>query len=146
MDVQELSNLFDTLLQPFIVKDNFDIKINFKRSLLKGSIESGAKGVKIKTLGKDGISINKENIDLRAVEQIVDQEQLNTIGYAMKYAEERLAGKGININEAADKLIEEMNKNIFAFDYSKGGNGSLAVPRKQEIVCAINRYRKLKIK
>ena len=130
----------------FIVKDNFDIKINFKRSLLKGSIESGAKGVKIKTLGKDGISINKENIDLRAVEQIVDQEQLNTIGYAMKYAEERLAGKGININEAADKLIEEMNKNIFAFDYSKGGNGSLAVPRKQEIVCAINRYRKLKIK
>ena len=23
MDVQELSNLFDTLLQPFIVKDNF---------------------------------------------------------------------------------------------------------------------------
>ena len=24
MDVQELSNLFDTLLQPFIVKDNFD--------------------------------------------------------------------------------------------------------------------------
>ena len=64
----------------------------------------------------------------------------------MKYAEERLAGKGININEAADKLIEEMNKNIFAFDYSKGGNGSLAVPRKQEIVCAINRYRKLKIK
>ena len=130
----------------FIVKDNFDIKINFKRSLLKGSIESGPKGVKIKTLGKDGISINKENIDLRAVEQIVDQEQLNTIGYAMKYAEERLAGKGININEAADKLIEEMNKNIFAFDYSKGGNGSLAVPRKQEIVCAINRYRKLKIK
>ena len=130
----------------FIVKDNIDIKINFKRSLLKGSIESGPKGVKIKTLGKDGISINKENIDLRAVEQIVDQEQLNTIGYAMKYAEERLAGKGININEAADKLIEEMNKNIFAFDYSKGGNGSLAVPRKQEIVCAINRYRKLKIK
>lgn len=76
---------------------DIDINIDFNRVLLKGTIESGPKGIKIKTLGKDGISINRENIDLRAVEQIVDSEQLNTIGAIMKYVENKLMGKNLTL-------------------------------------------------
>lgn len=123
-----------------------DINIDFNRVILKGTIESGTKGIKIKTLGKDGISINRDNIDLRAVEQIVDSEQLNTIGAIMKYVENKLMGKDLTLIEITDKIIEELNKNLINIDNIKGGHGSLAMVRKQEIICAYNRYRKIKIK
>lgn len=133
-------------------KGNFEhakeinIDINFNRVLLRGTIEAGPKGVKIKTLGKDGISINKENIDLRSVEQLIDSEQLNTIGAAMKYAENNLMGKNLTLSQIADKICDEMNKNLIDIDRIKGGYGSLAKVRKQELLCAYNRYRKIKIK
>lgn len=130
-----------------IVNHNKDmsININFNRVLQKGTIEVGPKGVKIKTLGRDGISINKENIDLRAVEQVIDSEQLNAIGAVMKYVEANLVNKGMTLSEVINKAYEELNKQLLNIDRIKGGNGSLAMPRKQEILCAYNRYRKLKI-
>ena len=72
------------------------------------------------------LSINKENIDLRAVEQIVDSEQLNTIGAIMKYVENNLMGKDLTLIEIADKVIEDINDNLINIDSTKGGYGSLA--------------------
>lgn len=135
-----------------LIKENnehgkdLDININFDRVILKGTIESGPKGIKIKTLGKDGLSINKENIDLRAVEQIVDSEQLNTIGAIMKYVENNLMGKNLTLIEITDKMINEINNNLINIDKTKGGYGSLATVRKQELISAYNRFRKLRLK
>lgn len=123
-----------------------DVTINTKRILQKGTIEFGPKGVKTKSLGVDGISINKENIDLRAVEQIVDSEQLNTIGTFMKYVEINLMNKGLNLKEAVDKAYEVLDNNLIDIDKIKGGYGSFAMPRKQEIMASYNRFRKLKVK
>ena len=92
------------------------------------------------------VSINRDNIDLRAVEQIVDSEQLNTIGSIMKYIENKLMGKNLTLSEVIDIVLKETNNNLIGIDSTKGGNGSLAVVRKQEIMSAYNRYRKLKIK
>ena len=125
---------------------DLDININFNRVILKGTIESGPKGIKIKTLGKDGLSINKDNIDLRAIEQIVDSEQLNTIGVIMKYVENNLMGKDLTLIEIADKVIEDINDNLINIDRTKGGYGSLATVRKQELISAYNRFRKLRVK
>ena len=128
------------------VNENLRVDINFNRVILKGTIESSPKGVKVKTLGKDGISINKENIDLRAVEQIVDNEQLNTIGAIMKYAENKLMGKNLTLAQIADNITEELKNNLIGIENIKGGYGSFAIVRKQEIMCAYNRYRKIKIR
>ena len=127
------------------VNENLKVDIDFNRVILKGTIESSPKGVKVKTLGKDGISINKENIDLRAVEQIVDNEQLNTIGAIMKYAENKLMGKNLTLAQIADNITEELKNNLIGIENIKGGYGSFAIVRKQEIMCAYNRYRKIKI-
>lgn len=124
-------------------RNEVNINIDFNRVLLQGTVESGPKGVKIKTFGRDGISINKENIDLRAVEQIVDSEQLNSIGAVMKWGESNLMGKKLTLKEVVDKAYIEMQNDLINIDRIKGGNGSLAMPRKQEILCAYNRYRKL---
>lgn len=128
------------------LRDDLNIDINLNRTLLKGSIISGPKGVKIKTLGKDGLSINKDNIDLKAVEQIVDSEQINAIGAAIKVMEEKYSGKDLSIEYIVDQIEKELKSNFISIDKMKGGNGSLAMPRKQEILCAINRLRTLKIK
>ena len=128
------------------VNENLKVDIDFNRVILKGTIESSPKGVKVKTLGKDGISINKENIDLRAVEQIVDNEQLNTIGAIMKYAENKLMGKNLTLAQIADNITEELKNNLIGIENIKGGYGNFAIVRKQEIMCAYNRYRKIKIR
>lgn len=128
------------------VNENLRVDIDFNRVILKGTIESSPKGVKVKTLGKDGISINKENIDLRAVEQIVDNEQLNTIGAIMKYAENKLMGKNLTLAQIADNITEELKNNLIGIENIKGGYGSFDIVRKQEIMCAYNRYRKIKIR
>lgn len=128
-----------------ILRDDLDISIDFGRVLDKGSISEGPKGIKIKTLGKDGLSINKENIDLKSVEQIVDGEQINTIGMAIKFIEDKYSGKDLTIEKIVDEIEKDITKNLIGIDNIKGGNGSLAMPRKQEILCAINRLRTLKI-
>lgn len=128
------------------LRDDLDIYIDFGRVLVKGSISEGPKGIKIKNLGKDGLSINKENIDLKSVEQIVDSEQINTIGMTIKFIEDKYSGKDLTVEKIVDEIEKNLTKNLIGIDNTKGGNGSLAMPRKQEILCAINRLRTLKIK
>ena len=128
------------------LRDDLDIHIDFGRVLVKGSISEGPKGIKIKNLGKDGLSINKENIDLKSVEQIVDSEQINTIGMTIKFIEDKYSGKDLTVEKIVDEIEKNLTKNLIGIDNTKGGNGSLAMPRKQEILCAINRLRTLKIK
>ena len=128
------------------LRDDLDIYIDFGRVLVKGSISEGPKGIKIKNLGKDGLSINKENIDLKSVEQIVDGEQINTIGMAIKFIEDKYSGKDLTVERIVYKIEKDLTKSLIGIDNIKGGNGSLAMPRKQEILCAINRLRTLKIK
>ena len=123
------------------IKEN-DIKITFNRVIKKGSIEKGPKGIKIKTMGIDALDINREKIELRAVEQIVDHEQITAIGYIMKWAEENSINGALNIEEITDEILMNI-KNKGLIDIS--GNGNLAMPRKQEIMAAFNRYRKLKV-
>ncbi|OOM75965.1 putative ATPase of the ABC class [Clostridium puniceum] len=149
-DIKDVTKQAKALSSGNIIKrineKNLKIDIAFNREIKAGNIEAREKGIKIKTLGVDTISINKEEINLRAVEQIVDNEQLNTIGSIMKWAEANLMNKGLSLNEMVDNIICEINKNgLISIEEIKGGSGSLAMIRKQEIMAAYNRYRKLKI-
>lgn len=129
-----------------INKSNFDLSINFDRKLKKGSIEKGPKGIKIKTLNKDGLSINKENIELRCVEQIVDHEQVTSLGYIMKYAEENIINNSKTLQEVVSEILNITSKDgLLSISSVKYGLGCLAMPREQEIVACFNRYRNLKL-
>ena len=143
---EEAKRLMRGVVLSRIEERNLKIDIDFSRKIKKGTIEAGYKGIKIKTFGKDGISINREDIDLRAVEQIVDGEQLNSIGSIMKWAEENIMDRNLKFDEMVDLIIDTINKRgLISIEKMKGGWGSLAMPRKQEIMAAYNRYRKLKI-
>lgn len=145
-------NVFDVtekakeLSKPMTTNKDINIDINFNRIVKKGSIEKGPKGVKIKTLGVDGVSINKEDIILRSVEQLVDREQVNFIGEAMRWAEDNVVDGHKNLEEIAIEILKYVEKEgIIKISQSKGGVGNLAMARKHETMAAFNRYRKLKI-
>lgn len=126
-------------------KRDIKIKIDFNRIIKKGSMEGGPRGIKIKTMGKDGLSINKDNIDLRAVEQLVDNEQVTAIGYIMKWAEENKINNKLTLIQLTDEVIKYIDKNGLVSITGRSGRGNLAMPRRQEIMGAFNRYRRLKL-
>lgn len=98
----------------------------------------------MKTLGKDAFSINKETVDLRYVEQIVDSEQTAALSYALLYAKLHLMDGTKNLRQIIDELMKLIDtKGLSALLNCKYVNTNLAVVRKQEIMAAINRYRKL---
>ena len=102
--------------------------------------------IKIKTMGKDGVQLNHETVDLRYVEQLADYEQLTCLGYVLKYMEENMLDGKKTVQEIVEELMRGFERKGFE-TISDGGYlaGNLAFPRKQEIYACVNRYRGLKL-
>lgn len=100
--------------------------------------------IKIKTFGKDSVQINKDTIELRYVEQLVDAEQTNALGYLVKYAQMNLFDGRRTVQEVVEAMEKIMEKGGLAA-VAEGGYlpCSLAMPRRQEIFACLNRYRGL---
>lgn len=120
-------------------------QVNFTRKVLEDKSFRDDR-VKIKTMGRDSVSINREVIDVRYVEQLVDGEQLAALGYIIKYAYTNLVDGKKTMQQVVDMLCEQIEKGGMA----KICGGSylpcnFALVRRQEIFACFNRYRKLKL-
>ncbi len=102
--------------------------------------------VKIKSMGKEGVSLNKENVNLHYVEQIADSEQVTALGYLLAYAENHMFNGKDSMQEIVGKLMKLMEQkglaSVVPGDYLPSG---LALPRKQEIFACFNRYRAMNL-
>ena len=102
--------------------------------------------VKLKTMGRDGVSLNRESVDLRAVEQLTDAEQTAALGYSLLYAQRCLMDGKKSVRQLAgelERLLEQ--RGLAALCESPGNIAALARPRKQEILACLNRYRGLRV-
>jgi hypothetical protein len=98
----------------------------------------------MKTMGRDGFLINKENVDLRYLEQIADGVQMTGIAKILDCLQDECLGQAVSVSEIVDKVIMSIQKKGFA-QAIKGSNlTDMAVPRKCEICGCINRYVKMK--
>ena len=99
---------------------------------------------KARVHGWDTISLDKNEIDLRYLEQIVGESQTAALAYISQYILERLAdGKKTLpelVNAAADKLEKE---GILSMTPRNYGAGAAAYVRRQEILACLARYRNL---
>lgn len=97
--------------------------------------------LKIKRMGKTAFSVGKGNLDLRYVEQLVDEEQTQTLAYLLRYAKEHY-GEGKNDVSSVVKALERILKAKGLAGICDGGNvpSGLAMPRVQEIFACFNRY------
>ena len=60
--------------------------------------------VKLKTMGRDAVMIGHETIDLRYVEQLVDSEQLNTLGQIVRFLEEEIFDGRKTLGQAIEQV------------------------------------------
>lgn len=119
-------------------KPSFDRKIrSFPGLKSKGRI-------KIKTMGRDGVTLNHETIDLRYVEQLMDSEQLAALGNVVRHLEENVFDGRKTLGQTVEELWRELSsKGLAAICDGSYLPGNLAMPRKQEIYACLNRYRRL---
>ena len=102
--------------------------------------------IKMKAMGISEISICKENVELRYLEQLKDQEQSMALAYLLKYAQLKMMDGRKDLRQIGDLLEEQLDGSGLESLFERGDVSSqLARPRKQEILACINRYRKLKI-
>jgi predicted ABC-class ATPase len=100
--------------------------------------------IKLRTDGKDGFSINHEEVDMRYVEQLADSEQLTSLSYMIKYLKLHSFDGKNTVQESVELLYEQIElKGWEAFVGERIIPGNLCLPRRQELYAAINRCRKL---
>ena len=99
--------------------------------------------IKMKALGKEAVSVNREEVDLRLVEQLTDHEQLEALVQILKYMKLHMFDGKRTLQEAVEELYTAMQKKEFAAFCTGGIPGNLALPRKQEIYAVLNRCRGL---
>lgn len=102
--------------------------------------------IKLKCLGRDGVSLNRETVDLRGVEQLADSEQTAALGYCLIYAQKHLWNGSRTLGQVVEELDRLMDRDtLAALCESRSGIAGLARPRKQEMFACFNRYRSLSI-
>ena len=102
--------------------------------------------LKTRTRGTDDVQLGHENIDLRYLEQLADQEQTAALSYILALAEKNLLDGRKTMTQLVDAICALMDQKGLA-GLSAGGYlpTDLAMPRRQEIFACFNRYRGLKL-
>ncbi|NEP52980.1 MAG: ATPase, partial [Moorea sp. SIO3C2] len=104
----------------------------------------GRKAVKLKVRDVDEVGFGAENIDLSAVEQIVEVGQLRAISKALVYAKEKYIDERLTLSEILAlvmKDIEEEGLDVLTLF----PEGDLVQFRRLELAAALNRLRTLSV-
>ena len=104
----------------------------------------GKREIKLNTRDVDSITIGTDEINLSAVEQLVDKGQLKAIAKALVYLKAKYPRQQLTLAEILSKLEENVDKSgldvITDFPH-----GDLAQFRSLELAAALNRLRSLQI-
>ncbi len=105
----------------------------------------GRRQVKISARGVKTILFGTNEIDLTAVEQLVDPSQLNAIGQALYYARQRYMDGRRTLPEILDAVMADIDREgLDALD--RRPVGDLARFRRYELAAALNRLRTLRVR
>ena len=113
---------------------------------LKETIDAsrGKREVKIKSRGTELISFGEEDIDLSAVEQLVDSGQLKAIALAIIYAKNKYMDRQLTVPEILEKVSQDISHHGLDI-ITNYPQGDLAQFRPQDLAAALNRLRSLSV-
>ena len=121
-------------------------KPDFRRCPQPSPAFKGNDRIKMKTMGREAVMINKETIDLRYVEQITDSEQVTALGYCVRYAQKHLLNGRKDLRQIVEELERVMEKGtLSALCESSSSVACMAKPRRQEIFACFDRCRSLRL-
>lgn len=118
--------------------------------IIKGESFNAWRGKKEKfdTKGLHTIIYGKNIIDLAFVEQIIDPSQTRAIANMIKLISDKYIDNSTTLPKLLDKLYTTIEQNGLEYisPYYGKHPGDLALPRKLELACAINRLRTTQVK
>lgn len=94
------------------------------------------------------VIIGDEKIDVRGLHNLVSQNQINALGFMLRYLQISNTGIKINIKKDIDALYSQIEEKGLDFVYTSFFTTCerfLDLPRKQELLALINRMRKINI-
>ncbi|MEG4241181.1 ABC-ATPase domain-containing protein [Microcoleus sp. MON2_D6] len=104
----------------------------------------GRRDVRLKVRDVDELAFGTEDIDLGAVEQIVDSGQLRAIAAAMVYAKQQYMDGKRTLSEIIDLVMADIDAQGMDI-LSPFPEGDFAMFRRFELAAAINRLRSLSV-
>ncbi|MCC3404805.1 MAG: ABC-ATPase domain-containing protein [Microcoleus sp. PH2017_10_PVI_O_A] len=104
----------------------------------------GRRDVRVKVRDVDELAFGIEDIDLGAVEQIVDSGQLRAIASAMVYAKQQYMDGKRTLSEIIDLVMADIDAQGMDI-LSSFPEGDFAMFRRFELAAAINRLRSLSV-
>jgi predicted ABC-class ATPase len=110
----------------------------------------GRRDVKIDARGVEAIRFGTAEIDLRALDQLVDPSQTRALGLALHLAATRFMDGQVSIAEvigAVSRFLDERGIDALSpFRSAEAHPGNLARPRGLELAAAINRLRSVRMR
>lgn len=97
--------------------------------------------MKTKSFGLESFSLDREEVNVRYLEQLIDSEQVNALAYLLRYGLEQVIDGRKTVRQAAAAISDAWEKEgwkPFCGSYVPCG---LARPRIQELFACINRFR-----
>ncbi|MCM1086530.1 MAG: ABC-ATPase domain-containing protein [Muribaculaceae bacterium] len=147
---EETKKVLENYSSPIVSAPDFHLPTDKREIDLSGTVQKRKsyrgnsiveERLKIKRMGKTAFSIGKENIDLRYVEQLVDEEQTQTLAYLLRYAKEHYGDKKSDVRSIVKALENILRTQGLSGVCDKGNVVSgLAMPRVQEVFACFNRY------
>ena len=106
----------------------------------------GRRGLKIDARGVQAVVLGREVIDVSLLEQLVDAGQTRSIGYGIQYMASRClsAGSGPDLRGAVERVMQAVEAEGLDILMPHVA-GNLALPRRFEVMAAVNRMRSLEI-
>ncbi|MDY3249671.1 MAG: ABC-ATPase domain-containing protein [Candidatus Choladocola sp.] len=99
---------------------------------------------KVRVHGWDTVSFDRTEVDLRYLEQIVDESQTAALGYIVQYVLEKMADGKKSAVRLAQEVTEKIRKEgLLSVTPKNYGAGAPSSVRMQEILACLCRYREM---
>lgn len=105
----------------------------------------GRRSVKLKVRDVDEVVFGTEDIDLSAVEQIVDESQVRAVAEAMVYAKRQYMNGRRPLPNVLDRVMQDIGDRGLDI-LTPFTSGDLAMFRRFELAAALNRLRTLEVR
>lgn len=118
-----------------------------QRVPLKSGFSKSGKDARLKPKGRTVIMYGREPIEIAGLEQLVDESQTNCISVMIEYFKKNILDDEMTLSHAAERIYDHIEQNgVDAISSYSGHPGNLALPRKQEFIGTLNRYRGFRTK
>ena len=117
---------------------------HFDRRPKSSAPQRGGDRIKLKVLGRDGLLIDRENLELRYLEQLADPEQAAALGCCLLYAQRHLFDGRRSLQQIADALQQLIAEQGLTALW-EGSSLPMALPRREELFACFDRWRSLRL-